>query len=175
VIESLAQIDDLGIGAEEPVAYLTQTTLSVDDTKEVVEGLRARFSDLAGPHRDDICYATQNRQVAVKVLAPESDVVLIVGAVNSSNSNRMVEVARKAGTPAFLVPDERDLNEEWLEGVETVGVSSGASAPEVLVERLLERLAGLGYRDVDTKEVTSEDVTFSLPPWLRSEDAAGTG
>jgi len=175
VIESIEQIDALGFDENEPVAYLTQTTLSVDDTKEVVEGLRGRFADIAGPHRDDICYATQNRQVAVKVLAPSSDVVLIVGAVNSSNSNRMVEVARKAGTPAYLVPDETQLDEGWLEGVEVVGVSSGASAPEVLVERLLERLASLGYTTVETQEVTSEDVTFSLPPWLRSEEEAAAG
>jgi 4-hydroxy-3-methylbut-2-enyl diphosphate reductase len=127
---------------------------------------------MAGPHRDDICYATQNRQVAVKAIAPASDVVLIVGAVNSSNSNRMVEVARKAGTPAYLVPDESDLDERWLEGAETIGVSSGASAPEVLTEQLLARLAELGYEEVEVKEVTSEDVTFSLPPWLREEPAA---
>jgi 4-hydroxy-3-methylbut-2-enyl diphosphate reductase len=174
VIESAEQIDDLGLHPAEPVAYLTQTTLSVDDTRAVVEALRDRFSDIAGPHRDDICYATQNRQVAVKVIVPESDVVLIVGAVNSSNSNRMVEVARNAGTPAYLVPDETHLDESWLEGVENVGVSSGASAPEVLVDRLLERLASLGYEDVEVREVTSEDVTFSLPPWLRAEGGAET-
>jgi 4-hydroxy-3-methylbut-2-en-1-yl diphosphate reductase len=168
VVESVEQLDALGIAHDEPVAYLTQTTLSVDDTRSVVEALRRRFADIHGPHRDDICYATQNRQVAVKAIAPEADVVLIVGAVNSSNSNRMVEVARKAGTPAHLVPDETHLDESWLEGAETIGVSSGASAPEVLVDRLLEQLASLGYTDVDVREVTSEDVTFSLPPWLRS-------
>jgi 4-hydroxy-3-methylbut-2-enyl diphosphate reductase len=170
VIESVGQIDELGVDPDERVAYLTQTTLSVDDTRAVVEALRERFPDIAGPHRDDICYATQNRQVAVKVIAPESDVVLIVGAVNSSNSNRMVEVARNAGTPAHLVPDESHLDERWLEGAEVVGVSSGASAPEVLVGRLLERLAALGYEEVETREVTSEDVTFSLPPWLRGAE-----
>jgi 4-hydroxy-3-methylbut-2-en-1-yl diphosphate reductase len=168
VVESVEQLDAIGIAQDEPVAYLTQTTLSVDDTRSVVEALRRRFADIHGPHRDDICYATQNRQVAVKAIAPEADVVLIVGAVNSSNSNRMVEVARKAGTPAHLVPDETHLDESWLEGAETIGVSSGASAPEVLVDRLLEQLASLGYTDVDVREVTSEDVTFSLPPWLRS-------
>ncbi|HEX3327969.1 MAG TPA: 4-hydroxy-3-methylbut-2-enyl diphosphate reductase [Actinomycetota bacterium] len=167
VIESTQQLDGLPLDAGEPVAYLTQTTLSVDDTLTVVEALRDRFTDLAGPHSDDICYATQNRQVAVKAIAPEADVVLIVGAVNSSNSNRMVEVAKAAGTPAYLVPDESCLDPAWLDGAETVGVSSGASAPEVLVERLLERLASLGYGHVETKEITAEDVTFSLPPWLR--------
>jgi 4-hydroxy-3-methylbut-2-en-1-yl diphosphate reductase len=169
VIENVDQIDDLGLDADAPVSYLTQTTLSVDDTLDVVEALRERFTDIAGPRSDDICYATQNRQVAVKAIAPEADVVLIVGAVNSSNSNRLVEVAEVAGTPAYLVPDETDLDPAWLEGAEVVGVSSGASAPEVLVERLLARLAELGYEAVETKEVTTEDVTFSLPPWLRAE------
>ena len=170
VIEDVDDIDRLELDPDEPVAYLTQTTLSVDDTREVVNGLRARFSDIAGPHRDDICYATQNRQVAVKAIAPHADVVLIVGAVNSSNSNRMVEVARKAGTRAYLVPDETHLDPAWLVGADVVGVSSGASAPEVLVDRLLEKLAALGYDDVETKEVTSEDVMFSLPVWLREEN-----
>ena len=171
VVESVEQARRLDLRPGEKVAYLTQTTLSVDDTRAVVETLRDRYSDMAGPHRDDICYATQNRQVAVKAIAPLSDVVLIVGAVNSSNSNRMVEVARKAGTRAHLVPDESHLDERWLEGAETIGVSSGASAPEVLTEQLLARLAELGYGRVEIKEVTSEDVTFSLPPWLREQAA----
>ena len=172
VVEDVEQIDSLGLDPSQPVAYLTQTTLSVDDTLNVVEALRDRFTDISGPRSDDICYATQNRQVAVKALAPETDLVLIVGAINSSNSNRMVEVARTMGTKAHLVPDESYLDPAWLEGVETIGVSSGASAPEVLVDRLLEKLASFGYSDVETKEVTVEDVTFSLPPWLREEAAA---
>ncbi|MFN2526036.1 MAG: 4-hydroxy-3-methylbut-2-enyl diphosphate reductase [Actinomycetota bacterium] len=171
VVESVEQLGDLPFDRDQPVAYLTQTTLSVDDTLKVVEALRDRFTDLQGPRSDDICYATQNRQVAVKALAPECDVVLIVGALNSSNSNRMVEVARAAGTPAHLVPDESYLEERWLEDAETVGVSSGASAPEVLVDRLLHKLADLGYDKVEVKEVTTEDVTFSLPPWLRPSEA----
>jgi 4-hydroxy-3-methylbut-2-enyl diphosphate reductase len=170
VIESPEEIAGLGLSPDEPVSYLTQTTLSVDDTLKTVEALRKHFTDIAGPRSDDICYATQNRQVAVKAIAPESDVVLIVGALNSSNSNRMVEVAKAAGTPAFLVPDAKQLDPAWLEGAETVGVSSGASAPEVLVDRLLERLAELGYDKVETKEITTEDVTFSLPPWLRATE-----
>jgi 4-hydroxy-3-methylbut-2-en-1-yl diphosphate reductase len=174
VIEDIGDVDKLELAPDEPLAYLTQTTLSVDDTLEVVEALRGKFGDLKGPRSDDICYATQNRQVAVKAIAPDVDVVLVVGAVNSSNSNRLVEVARTAGTPAYLVPDETDLDPAWLEGAETVGVSSGASAPEVLVDRLLERLAELGYSDVETREVTTEDVTFSLPPWLRPESPAQT-
>jgi 4-hydroxy-3-methylbut-2-enyl diphosphate reductase len=169
VIENVGQIDELGLDPAEPVSYLTQTTLSVDDTLEVVQALRERFSDIAGPRSDDICYATQNRQVAVKALVADADVVLIVGALNSSNSNRLVEVAQGAGTPAYLVPDETHLDPKWLDGADTVGVSSGASAPEVLVDRLLAQLARLGYEQVETKEVTTEDVTFSLPPWLRGQ------
>lgn len=172
VVEDAAQIDRLKLDPDESVAYLTQTTLSVDDTLGVVEGLRERFSNIAGPRSDDICYATQNRQVAVKAIAPHADVVLIVGARNSSNSNRLVEVAKVAGTDAHLVPDESELDPRWLEGCDAVGVSSGASAPEVLVDRLLERLAGLGYTEVETREVTTEDVTFSLPPWLREDRPA---
>ncbi len=167
VVESAEELDSLGLDPSQPIAYLTQTTLSVDDTLNVVEGLRGRFDDISGPRSDDICYATQNRQVAVKSIAPEADLVLIVGAINSSNSNRMVEVAKAMGTPAYLVPDESYLDPNWLEGVDVIGVSSGASAPEVLVDRLLDKLATLGYSDVETKEVTVEDVTFSLPPWLR--------
>ena len=172
VVESVEEVEALPFDRDEPLAYLTQTTLSVDDTLQIVEALRARFSDIAEPRSDDICYATQNRQVAVKAIAPRCDVILIVGAFNSSNSNRMVEVARAAGTPAYLVPDESNLDPAWLEGAETVGVSSGASAPEVLVDRLLARLRDLGFADVETHEVTTEDVTFSLPPWLRDQVAA---
>ncbi len=171
VIESVEDVKNLPVDPDEPVSYLTQTTLSVDDTLNVVEALRERFTDIEGPQKDDICYATQNRQVAVKAIAPDADLVLIVGALNSSNSNRMVEVARSAGTPAHLVPDETYLEEAWLEGVDVVGVSSGASAPEVLVDRLLGRLAELGYNRVETREVTTEAVTFSLPSWLREERA----
>lgn len=174
VVESVEEVQALPFDRDEPLAYLTQTTLSVDDTLQIVEALRDRFSDIAEPRSDDICYATQNRQVAVKAIAPRCDVILIVGAFNSSNSNRMVEVARAAGTPAYLVPDETNLDPAWLEGAETVGVSSGASAPEVLVDRLLTRLCDLGFDEVETHEVTTEDVTFSLPPWLRAQVEATT-
>ena len=173
VIESVEDVDRLDLPRNTPISYLTQTTLSVDDTLNVVEALRARFTDIRGPHSDDICYATQNRQVAVKAIAPDADLVLIVGALNSSNSNRMVEVARTMGTPAHLVPDESYLDPGWLEGVDVVGVSSGASAPEVLVDRLLEKLAEFGYDTIETRTVTTEDVTFSLPPWLRDSAALG--
>ena len=173
VVESVEDLERLDVEPDRPVAYLTQTTLSVDDTLEVVDALRARFEDVEGPRSDDICYATQNRQVAVKALAPEVDVILVVGARNSSNSNRLVEVARNAGVPAYLVPDPDDLDPAWIEGCDAIGVTSGASVPEVLVERLLARLADLGHARVETKEVRQEDVTFSLPPWLREEKATG--
>jgi 4-hydroxy-3-methylbut-2-en-1-yl diphosphate reductase len=175
VVEDAEGVENLPLERSEPVAYLTQTTLSVDDTLNVVEALRSRFDNLSGPRSDDICYATQNRQVAVKAIAPEAQVVLIVGARNSSNSNRLVEVAEAVGARAYLVPDADELDPAWLDGCDVVGVSSGASAPEVLVVRLLERLASLGYSDVETREVTTEDVTFSLPPWLREERAEAEG
>lgn len=167
VIESVDQVRQLALRPDDRVGYLTQTTLSVDDTRDIAEALRERFGDLRAPATSDICYASQNRQVAVKLIAPQCDLVLVVGSRNSSNSNRLVEVARNAGTPAHLVPDETCLQEEWLDGVGTVGVTAGASAPELLVERLLARLADLGYQDVDTVEATPEDVAFSLPAWLR--------
>jgi 4-hydroxy-3-methylbut-2-enyl diphosphate reductase len=172
LVERPEDVARLDVKDPSRLAFVTQTTLSVDDTLEVVEALRDRFTDIAGPRSDDICYATQNRQVAVKAIAPDVDVVLVVGALNSSNSNRLVEVARSMGTDAYLVPDESSLDPEWLAGATTVGVTSGASAPEVLVDRLLEKLASLGFSDVETREVTTEDVTFSLPPWLRPQGAA---
>jgi 4-hydroxy-3-methylbut-2-enyl diphosphate reductase len=155
------------------VAYLSQTTLSVDETEETVEALRARFPLLAGPPSADICYATQNRQVAVKEIATRSDLVLVVGSANSSNSVRLVEVARDAGAPeAYLVDDASEVDPAWLEGVRTVGVTSGASAPEELVDGLLARLAGLGFDDVEEVTSAREHLTFALPRELRTELAA---
>lgn len=168
VVDSVEALDALRLPRDTPIGYLTQTTLAVDDTRHVVEALRERFDDVQGPPTSDICYASQNRQVAVKLIAPQCELVLVVGARNSSNSNRLVEVAREAGTDAHLAPDETFLDEAWLDGVETVGLTAGASAPEILVTRVLSRLAKLGYQDVRHFEATSEDVTFSLPAWLRS-------
>lgn len=169
VVGSAEQVAELPLPRDRPVGFLTQTTLSVDDTREVVTAVRDRFGDVRAPAKSDICYASQNRQVAVKRIAPRCDLILVVGARNSSNSVRLVEVAESAGTPAHLVPDESYLRASWLDGAATVGVTAGASAPEVLVERLLGRLAALGYTDVETDEATSEDVVFSLPTWLRDE------
>ncbi len=149
------------------VAYLTQTTLSVDETNEVVEVLRKRFPAIQAPPRDDICYATQNRQEAVKELASIADVILVIGSDNSSNSNRLVEVARSLGTPSYLVDDESEILPEWLEGRETVGVTSGASAPEWLVERVVDFLKARGATSIEQLHTVDEQVRFSLPAGVR--------
>ena len=149
------------------VAYLSQTTLAVDETNEVIEALKERFPTIEGPPRDDICYATQNRQEAVKQLAIESDVVLVIGSDNSSNSNRLVEVARSLGTPAYLIDDETEIRSEWLDGRETVGVTSGASAPEWLVERVIEDLKACGATEVRQLHTVDEQMRFSLPVGIR--------
>jgi 4-hydroxy-3-methylbut-2-en-1-yl diphosphate reductase len=149
------------------VSYLTQTTLSVDETNEIIGVLRSRFPAIQAPPKDDICYATQNRQDAVKTLARQADVVLVIGSVNSSNSNRLAEVAKEAGTPAYLVDDETEVKPEWLAGADVVGVTSGASAPEWLVDRMIEFLRGQGATEVEELRLTDEDVRFSKPAALR--------
>ncbi len=150
-----------------PLAFLTQTTLSVDETAEIVEVLRERYPHLEAPPREDICYATQNRQDAVKALAPRADVVLVIGSKNSSNSNRLAEVADELGTPGYLVDDETEVDPTWLDGAEIVGLTSGASAPEHLVGRMLEWLAARGYDDIEQVAVAEEGVRFSLPKGVR--------
>jgi 4-hydroxy-3-methylbut-2-enyl diphosphate reductase len=146
------------------LAFITQTTLSVDDTAEIVSILRARFPLIEGPKREDICYATTNRQAAVKAIAPESDLVLVIGSANSSNSQRLREVAERAGAArAILLPNADGLDWAWLDGVSTVGITAGASAPEVLVEQLLDRLRERFALAIDEKRVTEEDVVFKLP------------
>ena len=141
--------------------YLTQTTLSVDETNAIVEVLRERFPEIEGPPRDDICYATQNRQDAVKVIAPRVDVLLVIGSKNSSNSNRLAEVSRELGTPAYLVDDDTEVDPAWLAGAETVGLTSGASAPEWLVDRMLAFLASQGATEVEEVRLTEERLRFS--------------
>jgi 4-hydroxy-3-methylbut-2-enyl diphosphate reductase len=165
VIASAAEVETLEVSNPEKVAYLTQTTLSVDDTRDVIEALRRRFPRIVGPSRDDICYATQNRQAAVKTVAVDVDVVLVIGAANSSNAARLVEVSKSAGTRAYLINDVGDVRPEWLEGARRVGVTAGASTPEVLVTQTLEALRreGAGVREV---HVVDEDVRFALPPEL---------
>jgi 4-hydroxy-3-methylbut-2-en-1-yl diphosphate reductase len=151
----------------EQVAYLTQTTLSLDDTADVVDALRDRFPDLVGPPSADICYATQNRQDAVKRICEEASLVLVVGSRTSSNANRLVEVARARGAQAHLIDDESDLEPEWLAGHETVGLTAGASSPELLVDRVFARLAELGFTERQEVEIAREDVFFRLPAELR--------
>jgi 4-hydroxy-3-methylbut-2-en-1-yl diphosphate reductase len=165
VVASAAEVDELAVPDPTKVAYLTQTTLSIDDTRDVIEALRRKFPTIVGPSRDDICYATQNRQAAVKRLANEVDVLLVIGSANSSNAIRLVEVARTAGTRAHLINDVRDIRPEWLEGVQRVGVTAGASTPEILVSETVGALCrgGAGVREV---HVVEEDVRFALPPEL---------
>jgi 4-hydroxy-3-methylbut-2-enyl diphosphate reductase len=163
LVETAADVAMLAVGDPARLAYVTQTTLSVDDAQVIVAALKARFPDIRGPKRDDICYATQNRQDAVKFMAPQCDVVLVVGSPNSSNSNRLREVAQHIGVEAYMVDSAADLKPEWLAGKRRVGVTAGASAPEVLVNELIERLAALGARRVRPLEGITEHVVFTLP------------
>jgi 4-hydroxy-3-methylbut-2-enyl diphosphate reductase len=163
----VAEIDRLEIADPERVAYITQTTLSVDETVEIIGALRERYPAIVGPKKDDICYATQNRQNAVKQLAREVDLVLVIGSRNSSNSNRLVDVTREMGVASYLIDDESDIDARWLEGVHTVGVTSGASAPEWLVERVVSYFKQLGVEQVESHELVDENVHFSLPVELR--------
>jgi 4-hydroxy-3-methylbut-2-en-1-yl diphosphate reductase len=157
------------------VSYLSQTTLSVDETNEIIDVLRQRFPDIQGPPRDDICYATQNRQDAVKELAGRADVLLVIGSDNSSNSNRLVEVSRAMDTPAHLIDDETEIEEAWLGGAEAVGVTSGASAPEWLVDRVLTWLRDRGATEIEEVRVIEEHMAFGLPRGVRDADLAAAG
>ena len=165
VIDSVAEVEKLEVPNPNKIAYLTQTTLSVDDTREVIEALRRKFPRIVGPSRDDICYATQNRQAAVKRLAGDVDVLLVIGATNSSNANRLVEVAKMAGTHAHLINDISEIRPEWLHGAGRVGITAGASTPEMLVSQAVEALKARGVvvREV---HVVEEDVRFALPQEL---------
>jgi len=174
VVTSPEHADTVEVRDPSRVVWLSQTTLSVDETMETVRRLRVRFPQLQDPPSDDICYATQNRQVAIKKIAGETDLVIVVGSANSSNSVRLVEVALEYGARAAYRIDYADeIRQEWLEGVRTVGVTSGASVPEVLVQQVLASLADAGYGDVDEVRTAEEDLMFSLPKELRT-DAAGT-
>jgi 4-hydroxy-3-methylbut-2-enyl diphosphate reductase len=166
LIGSPDEAGDLKLPAEDKVAYLSQTTLSVDETNDVIDRLRARFPVIQGPPREDICYATQNRQTAVKVLAEKADVVLVIGSDNSSNSNRLAEVAAARGAASYLIDDETEIQDSWFEGARTVGITSGASAPEWLVERVIGYFRARGVHDVEEVRVVEEDVHFALPKEL---------
>jgi 4-hydroxy-3-methylbut-2-en-1-yl diphosphate reductase len=174
LVESEADVDALEIEDTEHIAYLTQTTLSVDETAAIIARLRERFPAITGPRTDDICYATTNRQLAVKQMAEQCDLVLVLGSKNSSNSNRLVDVARDCGADSHLIDNETEVREEWLEGARVVGISSGASAPEELVTRLVEFFRARGTEDVSEFHVMSEDVRFMLPKVIRQAQAAAT-
>jgi 4-hydroxy-3-methylbut-2-enyl diphosphate reductase len=172
LIETEADVDRLEVDDPERVAYISQTTLSVDETRAIIARLRERFPAIVGPRTDDICYATTNRQAAVRQLARECDLVLVIGSQNSSNSNRLVEVARDLGADSYLIDNADQVREEWLDGKRVVGITSGASAPEELVQRLVGYFRERGVTDVSELEVVQEDVRFMLPREIRRELAA---
>ncbi len=167
LVQSVEEAEALDLPLDTPVAYITQTTLSVDETAEIIDVLRRRFPALRAPQREDICYATSNRQWAVKELLAEVGLLLVIGSRNSSNSNRLVEVARAAGVRSHLIDDESEIDERWLEGVEAVGVTSGASAPERLVERVCDWFRARGVAQIAPFATVYEDVVFRLPVELR--------
>ncbi|WCD81510.1 4-hydroxy-3-methylbut-2-enyl diphosphate reductase [Pseudomonas sp. TUM22785] len=167
LVENEADVESLVVRNPEALSFVTQTTLSMDDTSRVIDALRSKFPSIGGPRKDDICYATQNRQDAVKQLADESDVVLVVGSPNSSNSNRLRELAERIGTPAYLIDGAEDMKQEWFEGITRVGITAGASAPEVLVQGVIEQLRAWGAEVAVELDGRPENVTFSMPKELR--------
>jgi 4-hydroxy-3-methylbut-2-en-1-yl diphosphate reductase len=169
LVESVEDAERLAPAPGEKLAYITQTTLSVDETTEIITALRRRFPSIRGPQKEDICYATSNRQWAVKEMLEHVDALLVIGSKNSSNSNRLVEVAHAAGVRAYLIDDESDIDPRWFDGIETVGVTSGASAPEKLVDRVSDWFRTQGVQDIEPYRMVDEDVTFKLPVELRRE------
>ncbi|HEU4970680.1 MAG TPA: 4-hydroxy-3-methylbut-2-enyl diphosphate reductase, partial [Gaiellaceae bacterium] len=169
LVQDVAEAEALELPAGTPVAYVTQTTLSVDETAEIIGVLRRRFPEVRGPKKEDICYATSNRQWAVKDMLAEIDLLLVIGSRNSSNSNRLVDVARAADVPSHLIDDETEIDETWLDGVRTVGITSGASAPEHLVTRACDWFRARGVDRIEPYRMVDEDVTFRLPVELRRE------
>jgi 4-hydroxy-3-methylbut-2-enyl diphosphate reductase len=172
VVGSPAQVESLTVPDPNRVAYLTQTTLSLDEAKDIIEALRRKFPNIKGPHAQDICYATENRQVAVKHVASDAELLLVVGSENSSNSNRLVEVAQNLGTASHLIDSCKDIQPAWLENVNTIALTAGASAPECLVEEVVEFLRAKGYNNVREVEVIPENVRFGLPPEIVEAIAA---
>jgi len=170
LVETPADVAQLQVDDEQRLAFVTQTTLSVDDAASVIRALRARFPSIVGPKKDDICYATQNRQDAVKALAGQCDVVIVVGSRNSSNSNRLREVAQNLGLPAYMVDNADDLDPRWVAGQKRIGVTAGASAPEILVQGVIARLRGLGATEVSEMDGIAETVVFPLPKKLATVD-----
>ena len=174
LVEKAEQVPDLQIENPAELAFVSQTTLSVDDTKSIIDALRIRFPNIVAPKRDDICYATQNRQDAVKALCKDVDLLLVVGAANSSNSNRLVELGERAGVQSQLIRRANDIPDEWLEGVRKVGVTAGASAPEVLVSEVIQRLRDAGGEGPEELDGIQENITFSIPKALRRMDIGFT-
>ncbi|MDH5190308.1 MAG: 4-hydroxy-3-methylbut-2-enyl diphosphate reductase [Gammaproteobacteria bacterium] len=168
LVETPADVEKLQVNDPDNLAFVTQTTLSVDDTNDVMDALRKRFPNIVGPKKDDICYATQNRQDAVKALAQKSDLVLVVGSPNSSNSNRLKEVAERAGKQARLIDNASYIEKGWLEGCETIGITAGASAPEILVQEVIEKLKEYGAEITEEDDGQRENVVFTLPKVLQS-------
>jgi 4-hydroxy-3-methylbut-2-enyl diphosphate reductase len=169
LVQTVDEAEALELPSDTRLAYVTQTTLSIDETGEIITTLRRRFPEIRAPRKEDICYATSNRQWAVKEMLPEIDVLLVIGSRNSSNSNRLVETARAAGTSAYLIDDETEIDETWVEGAATVGITSGASAPEKLVTRVCDWFRARGVNDIEPYRLVDEDVTFRLPVELRRE------
>ena len=166
LVQDEAEVEKLDLPVDTPVAYVTQTTLSVDDTQGIIQALQRKFTDIVGPETRDICYATQNRQSAVRDLSKLVDVILVVGATNSSNSNRLREIGEESGLPSYLIADGSELNPKWLEGVKAVGLTAGASAPEVLVEDVIDTLRRLGPVEVSIMDGRQEKIEFRLPAEL---------
>lgn len=167
LVENEVDVANLTVEHPSKLAYVTQTTLSMDDTAKVIDALRAKFTEIEGPKKDDICYATQNRQDAVKQLAAETDLVLVVGSPNSSNSNRLRELSQRMGTKAYLIDNADEIKSEWLQNGLRIGITAGASAPSILVEQVIERLVGLGAQMPRELEGREENVVFSIPKELR--------
>ena len=170
LVEGPDDVERLDVQDPSNLAFVTQTTLSIDDARRTIDALKKRFPDIVGPKRDDICYATQNRQDAIKALARECDVVLVVGSPNSSNSNRLREVAEHQGVPAYMLDNAAELRPEWISGKQIVGVTAGASAPEVLVKQVIDKLVALGGSGVRELEGVAEKVTFPLPKALAAKE-----
>lgn len=167
LVEDVQDVQDLQIKNSQQLAYVTQTTLSMDDTSKVIDALRAKFPAINGPKKNDICYATQNRQNAVKILAKECDIVLVVGSPNSSNSNRLRELAERKGTKAYLIDGAEDLQQNWFTSTNTIGITAGASAPEVLVQEVIKQLQQWGAKDTIELDGQLENIIFSMPKELR--------
>ncbi len=171
LVQNAAEVETLQLPVDEPLAYVTQTTLSVDDTRDIIAALKRRFTDILGPDTRDICYATQNRQSAVRDLTKLVDVLLVVGAANSSNSNRLREIGAEVGVPSYLIADGRELNSDWVQDAKVVGITAGASAPEVLVEDVIKALKQIGPVDVTVMPGQQENVEFRLPVELVRRDS----